>query len=173
VFGGSDLDDPGTEGIIQGVFWPAQFAQFGIRASPRVTMAGITDGTSNTVMIGERPPAADKSEGTWEGVWGEAGMGVAGTDVWATQTGSIRFGGVFGIFGPGAGGPPCPTPSYFGPGSSTNICSYNHLWSNHTGGTNFAFGDGSVRFISYNINYQTLFYLSTRAGGEVINGSSF
>jgi prepilin-type processing-associated H-X9-DG protein len=64
-------------------------------------------------------------------------------------------------------------PAYFGPGKSTDFCSYNHLWSNHTGGANFAFGDGSVRFINYSINYQVLFYLSTRAGGEVINDNSF
>jgi prepilin-type N-terminal cleavage/methylation domain-containing protein/prepilin-type processing-associated H-X9-DG protein len=158
----------GTEGIIQGIFFSRRFAD------PQVTMAGITDGTSNTIMIGERPPAADKSMGSWEGFWLEAGMGVAGTDIWATQKGGIYNGGLDGInFGPGAGGVPCPMPSYFGPGNPNDMCSYNHLWSNHPGGANFAFGDGSVRFISYSINYQTLIYLSTRAGGEVINDSSF
>jgi prepilin-type processing-associated H-X9-DG protein len=64
-------------------------------------------------------------------------------------------------------------PAYFGPGKPTNICSYNHLWSNHTGEANIAFGDGSVRFISYNVNYQTLIYLSTRASDEVNKDSSF
>src|SRR5262249_9484586 len=88
AFGGS-FNDRGTEGIIQGVFWPAQYAQYGYLTGPQVTMAGITDGTSNTIMIGERPPPGDKSEGTWEGFFGETGMGVAGTDVWATQTGGI------------------------------------------------------------------------------------
>jgi prepilin-type processing-associated H-X9-DG protein len=104
----------------------------------------------------------------------ETGMGVGGTDVWATQTGSVA--GPANILGGGSGwgGPPCPNPPYyFGPGSPTNICSYNHLWSNHTGGANFAFGDGSVHFISYNVNYQVILYLATRNGGEVINGNSF
>jgi prepilin-type N-terminal cleavage/methylation domain-containing protein/prepilin-type processing-associated H-X9-DG protein len=175
VFGGligNNGSNLGTEGIIQGMWIDDGFA------SPQVTMAGIADGTSNTVMIGEKPPVADQSMGSWEGsFFGEAGMGVAGTDVWATQTGGIWGGGTFGMMGPGAGsGPPypmCPMPAYFGPGKPTDICSYNHLWSNHTGGANFAFGDGSVRFISYNINYQTLIYLSTRAGGEVIDGNSY
>jgi prepilin-type N-terminal cleavage/methylation domain-containing protein/prepilin-type processing-associated H-X9-DG protein len=163
--------DTGTEGIIQGLF---NQPSFNVSSSPQVTMAGITDGTSNTIVIGERPPAADRILGNWEGYWGETGMGVAGTDVWATQTGSIFFGGDFGMFGPGAGGPPCSNPPYyFGPGSPTNICSYNHLWSNHTGGANFAFGDGSVHFISYNVNYQIILYLATRNGGEVIDGNSF
>ena len=101
-------------------------------------------------------------------------MGVAGTDVWATQKGGIYAGGVYGLNGPGKGGTLCPNaPYYFGPGNPTQICSYNHLWSNHTGGANFAFGDGSVRFINYNVNYQIILYLATRNGGEVIDGSSF
>src|SRR5262249_37695631 len=143
----------------------------GGRASPQVTMAGITHGASKTVIIGEKTPPRDKSEGTWGGYWTETGMGGAGTDVWATQTGSIWIGGADGMIGSGAGGPPCPMPSYFGPGKPNDFCSYNHLWSNHTGGANFAFGDGSVRFISYSTNYQIILNLATRNGGEVIDGN--
>jgi prepilin-type N-terminal cleavage/methylation domain-containing protein/prepilin-type processing-associated H-X9-DG protein len=170
VFGAGKhyYNDPGTEGIIQGIFYPGDVP------SQQVTMVGITDGTSNTIMIGERPPAADRSNGAWEGAYCDTCMGVAGTDVWATQTGIIYLALGNGMYGPGWGGTPCPNaPYYFGPGSPTNICSYNHLWSNHTGGANFAFGDGSVRFISYNVNYQIILYLATRNGGEVINGNSF
>src|SRR5262249_3612226 len=139
AFGKGYNDDTGTEGIIQGIFIPAWYA--GYLTSTQVTMAGITDGTSNTVMIGARPPIADKSMGGWEGLYNETGMGVAGTDIWATQKGGNLFGGAFGAYGPGAGGIPCPNkPYYFGPGKPTDICSYNHLWSNHTGGANFVFG---------------------------------
>jgi len=42
--------------------------------------------------------------------------------------------------------------------------------SNHPGGVNFAFCDGSVRFVSENIPLVTLQGLSTRASGEVISG---
>lgn len=42
--------------------------------------------------------------------------------------------------------------------------------SYHVGGAQFALGDGSVRFISQNINMTTYRALSTRAGAEVING---
>jgi prepilin-type N-terminal cleavage/methylation domain-containing protein/prepilin-type processing-associated H-X9-DG protein len=41
--------------------------------------------------------------------------------------------------------------------------------SKHMGGANFAFGDGSVRFIRDSITLITLQYLSTMSGGEVIS----
>lgn len=38
----------------------------------------------------------------------------------------------------------------------------NHFWSYHTGGAHFLLADGSVRFVSDNIDYATLVSLSTR-----------
>ena len=43
------------------------------------------------------------------------------------------------------------------------------MWSEHTGGANVLFGDGSVRFISQFINPYTWVALSTRSGGEAIS----
>jgi prepilin-type N-terminal cleavage/methylation domain-containing protein/prepilin-type processing-associated H-X9-DG protein len=40
--------------------------------------------------------------------------------------------------------------------------------SDHTGGANFGFGDGSVRFLSNGLNLITLQMLATRSGGEVL-----
>jgi prepilin-type processing-associated H-X9-DG protein len=41
--------------------------------------------------------------------------------------------------------------------------------SMHSGGSHFAFGDGSVRFMTENTSGVTLEALSTMAGGEVIS----
>jgi len=45
--------------------------------------------------------------------------------------------------------------------------------SNHPGGVNVAFGDGSVKFIKDSINLPTWWALGTRAGGEVVSSDSF
>src|SRR5262249_45398563 len=47
--------------------------------------------------------------------------------------------------------------------------------SNHPGGANFAFADGSVRFISNGINNnpQVFAALGTRAGNEVVDDAAF
>jgi prepilin-type N-terminal cleavage/methylation domain-containing protein/prepilin-type processing-associated H-X9-DG protein len=45
--------------------------------------------------------------------------------------------------------------------------------SNHPGGANFAFVDGSVHFIKSSISLQTYWSLGTRADGEVISSDSY
>jgi prepilin-type N-terminal cleavage/methylation domain-containing protein/prepilin-type processing-associated H-X9-DG protein len=45
--------------------------------------------------------------------------------------------------------------------------------SNHPGGANMCMADGSVRFVRDSVNQQAWWSLGTRAGGEVIDGSSY
>ncbi|WP_165074039.1 DUF1559 domain-containing protein [Paludisphaera rhizosphaerae] len=45
--------------------------------------------------------------------------------------------------------------------------------SNHSGGSNFAFADGSVRFIKSTIDLRTYWALGTRAGGEVVSSDAY
>ena len=45
--------------------------------------------------------------------------------------------------------------------------------SNHPGGVNMGFADGSVKFIKDTVNLPTFWALGTRAGGEVVSSDSF
>ena len=45
--------------------------------------------------------------------------------------------------------------------------------SNHPGGVNVMFADGSVRFVKDSIGPQTWMALGTRANGEVISSDSY
>jgi len=111
----------------------------------------IRDGTSATLMLGERPPSADLEWGWW-----------AYSDydnLLATQFNLA----VYGV---------CPGPNVFMPGSIGNNCDSMHFWSMHNGGGNWGFGDGSVRFIAYTGAAATI-PLSTRNGGETVDPSSY
>jgi prepilin-type N-terminal cleavage/methylation domain-containing protein/prepilin-type processing-associated H-X9-DG protein len=50
---------------------------------------------------------------------------------------------------------------------------YSNATSNHPGGCNFLFGDGSVKFIKNSIDIKTYWGLGTRNGGEVISSDSY
>jgi prepilin-type N-terminal cleavage/methylation domain-containing protein/prepilin-type processing-associated H-X9-DG protein len=52
-------------------------------------------------------------------------------------------------------------------------CSHTAARSYHSGGVNTAFCDGSVRFIKNSVNPSAWYALGTRAGGEVISADSF
>jgi prepilin-type processing-associated H-X9-DG protein len=45
--------------------------------------------------------------------------------------------------------------------------------SNHPGGVNVAFADGSVKFVKDSVNPQTWWAIGTRAGKEIVSGDSF
>jgi len=144
-----------AEGIIQGKWDGATVRPVFVRA------VAVTDGTSNTLLIGEQPPESGTTSNVvnyWNSNNNDAIMGVANTSkLRETETATARF--------QNDGGPPCVTPAYFGPGDLVNKCHFNHLWSFHPSGGNFAFADGSVRFLPYSAS-QMLIPLATRAGGE-------
>jgi prepilin-type N-terminal cleavage/methylation domain-containing protein/prepilin-type processing-associated H-X9-DG protein len=50
---------------------------------------------------------------------------------------------------------------------------YQNTNSNHPGGCNFLFADGSVHFIKSSINMKTYWALGTKADGEVISSDSY
>jgi len=137
-----------------------------IYVNSSIRMASITDGTSNTLLIGERPPSKNLLYG-WQ---------------WAGAGDHPRFGAtdvVLGVYER----PLSPTadPDFFRKGKINdplNLHRY-HFWSLHPGGGNWALSDGSVRFISYNAagpqetsgqSYtpNVIEALATRSRGEVV-----
>ncbi|NBU76777.1 MAG: DUF1559 domain-containing protein, partial [Planctomycetes bacterium] len=50
-----------------------------------------------------------------------------------------------------------------------NASNDNEVFSFHTGGSNVAMGDGSVRFITQSTDIKTLAAIVTAHGGEVVN----
>ena len=121
-----------------------------------VRNADIVDGASNTLLVGERPPSADGVFGWWYAGWGQL------------KDGSIEM--VMGVneMNDGPRHRQCPRGPYaFGPGELQNQCDSYHFWSLHSGGANFAFADGSVRFLRYSAR-NIMPALATRAGGEAV-----
>lgn len=122
-----------------------------------ICFGDITDGTSNTLLLGERPPSADLQFGWWYAGIGQRGTGSADL-VLGVREQNLQ---------PILAGSPCGPGAYpFGPGRFDDPCSMFHFWSPHPGGANFAFADGSVRFLSYSAN-PLLPALASRAGEEV------
>ncbi len=129
-----------------------------------VSIKDITDGASNTLLFGERfhydpeyetqillvrrdfPPMAG-----W-GRWGfVANQGASGNISLSTPVPinyRVRTGGDFSTI-------------------ENRACAFG---SGHDHGANFAFADGSVRFLRESTSLPTLQALSTRAGGEVVPG---
>jgi prepilin-type N-terminal cleavage/methylation domain-containing protein/prepilin-type processing-associated H-X9-DG protein len=139
----------------------------------QVTLVSATDGTSNTVMIAERIPsiAGTYSDLFW-GWWDYP-------TTYDTRTPTRAFSGLYTRSGAGSGNTTCVFPAPMLPANLTNQCVFNAPSSFHTGGANFAMGDGSVRLLSTAATNQTfvgpnnqtmtlLEALGSRAGGEVL-----
>jgi prepilin-type N-terminal cleavage/methylation domain-containing protein/prepilin-type processing-associated H-X9-DG protein len=144
----------------------------------QVNLLHITDGTSNTVLIGERATAKNQSMtfGIWFAGCGQRSQKLSGDDEYRgsadvvlgvrelnTQTNGWTF------------IDSCPAgPYHFQPqgqikdttGTLNPNCDQFHYWSYHIGGANWAYADGSVHFLSYAAD-SVLEAMGTRNGGEV------
>jgi prepilin-type processing-associated H-X9-DG protein len=112
-----------------------------------VTMNGIQDGTSNTLMV---------FEVTWNGLELSPGSLRAWPRGCAWNNDCTAIKNVRNAMN---------TVRYNGGGNYNNIS----MGSNHATGCNAAFGDGSVRFLSQSVDLnRVLLPLASRAGGETI-----
>jgi type II secretory pathway pseudopilin PulG len=134
----------------------------------RIRIKDITDGTSQTVFMGEKTPF--HSDATWVGI----------------VPGSATFpSGNFATAAPEAAA--CQINVHSGPSEDHEHAGDHHvgvihppngpfgfvdeMYSDHGGGCFVLFGDASVRFISEEINLQTWSALSSRASGEAIDSA--
>jgi len=127
---------------------------------PPPTIASVTDGTSNSIIVGEVLPvrAADSN------FWFQNG-GLAGTTVplgWNSNT-----------VDPASAN--CN--QNWQASSAPNGCRFSAaakgFVSLHPGGANFAFADGSVHFLKATINMATYCALGSKNGGEVISADQY
>jgi prepilin-type processing-associated H-X9-DG protein len=128
VFG---VTEPGVDG--EGAFF----------RNSKVRIADITDGTSQTLLVGER--AHDLAPATWVGA-------VTKAEIFPYNSSNM----VLGHTGE-SNGPAAPTES-------------NHFSSRHSGGVNFVFADGRVRLLTGSVSAAVFRALSTCAGGEPVGG---
>jgi len=148
-FWGTDYDDLLTKrgpGVLRGFF--------DYRSThPPVSIAGVTDGTSNTIIVGEVLPYQTADSNFWS--FNGCTLGMTVPINWKTTT---------------------PTPGApFGTSDWTSRFSYasKGIKSEHPGGANVLFADGSVHFLKNSIAMPSLAALGSRNGGEVLSSDSY
>jgi prepilin-type N-terminal cleavage/methylation domain-containing protein/prepilin-type processing-associated H-X9-DG protein len=175
ITAGDPTDGIYGSGIACG-FGPAGIGIFWRNSNTRV--AAVTDGLSNTNMVGERCTA--HSPTTWVGaVTGARVPAWMATSGWTapntppsaapnTGNGTAYDNADFDEALCLAHGNASHKPNADNPLWDPDV-----FWSMHPGGCNFLFGDGSVRFEKTGISPATYQYLMTRAGGEIISADSY
>jgi prepilin-type N-terminal cleavage/methylation domain-containing protein/prepilin-type processing-associated H-X9-DG protein len=175
------INPPGATGILKGsdkfdfsvpltgagLCTATSYNDFGTRGKPvssrGVRISDVTDGTANTLMVGENPPSNSLDFGWWFAGAGMGGSGecdvILGTNDINPQDSCITS------------SDNCPVGPYqFANGRLENQCDQFHFWSFHAGGANFLYADASVHFIAYSAGVATtvLPQMATYNGGEVV-----
>ena len=113
---------------------------FGVNGSVATRLAAVTDGASNTILLAERRGELERS------------MGIFSSGYFGAVPTGLKINTKY-IVPNDAGG------SYL---KNCGASSYQ------VGGANFVLADGSVRFISDNINFQTYNSLGGKSEGQVV-----
>jgi prepilin-type N-terminal cleavage/methylation domain-containing protein/prepilin-type processing-associated H-X9-DG protein len=160
----SDLA-PGQYVAVAGQWEPEEFAALNngvFYRNSKIGVRDITDGTSTTLMVGER--SQNVANATWVGMipFGQS----CNNPSWPYQDCEASNVLILGHTGPSPDEPWVDVPNNKKAGA-------DDFHSLHRGGCNFLFCDGSVRFVKETINPNVFSYLATRAGGEMISGDAF
>jgi prepilin-type processing-associated H-X9-DG protein len=150
----------GTYADINGALPPvlspgALRGMFDVNNGQTVTLASVTDGTSNTISMGEVLPAQRADNNVWD--WNNGGYGT---------TVPINY----------YSGQSCTLPGNgWGSSNWASRCAYTNTGfkSKHPGGANFVFVDGSVHFIKQTIAMTAYCALGSRSGGEVVGADQY
>jgi len=124
------------------------------------TIASVTDGTSNSILVGEVMPSRSADSNFWF-----QNGGLAGTTVplnWNSNTVDPSSSSCKENWQ----GASAPLGCRFGAAAKGFV-------SLHPGGSNFAFADGSVHFLKSSINLATYCALGSRGGGEVVSADAY
>ncbi len=129
--------------------------------NPKNSMAAILDGASNTVLVGECAGREDvyRRRTRYPVDFSSNPPVRARGGAWATTDNAYEI-GQRNAWKPAFG--PIPGDVRINNSNEWGHCFYSF----HPGGANFAYADGSVRFISESIPLYTLAVQVTRAGGE-------
>jgi prepilin-type N-terminal cleavage/methylation domain-containing protein/prepilin-type processing-associated H-X9-DG protein len=137
-----------------------------------VRISSITDGTSNTWVVGEQagapnvyvrgqlfatPPYDPTSTGFY--ISGNGWADETNGDQWISGT---DYDGGVAAGGPTTGGP-----------CTINCVNIQNFYSFHTGGANFLFCDGHVQFIAQTLDPKTAILLISYQDGQVIDVSKY
>ena len=151
----------GTPGLDMNSPPDLPFLVGGMQRDQITKITAITDGTSNTILVGE-----DAGRPTFYNAARQVAPPNGTTIPPPKEGGWADPNGAFSIDGSNSDGSV--------PGSCALNCANNsEVYSWHSNGANVVFADGSVHFLSSNLDLCVLAALVTKAGGEVINGSSY
>jgi prepilin-type processing-associated H-X9-DG protein len=142
---------------------------------PRNKIVQLSDGTSNTFLVGE---CAGREDVWRDRVRVPANANQSAPDcaraqggAWATNDNPYALGDKLATWCNTAGGP-TTTPTTAIPDSAKKINGSNDwgwlFYSFHDGAANVAFADGSVRSLSEGTSLKAIGMMASRAGGEVV-----